>query len=327
MWYALVYVSSGFTLIAFLALVARHIFTTKTKERLNLIRVVDRQQRAALVRDALEFFHVDTSVLTKEKQFRLAQEQIRERGRRYRTAAAVVCFLVVVVALLTGYFTYVQKVESQISSPANSVVIQGANVFHNETIDNSTKTEINVDARATQTHIDARSTGPNTFNMVSNAANPSVNSLGTGHSLTASPSMLGQVSQTSLEGTPSKKPPQIPWAQAAPLPSTSTALRAKGASSPAAPASRPVLKPRAEFWSEPSDITVISFGHQDTSVDFSPPKARIIYDETIWVDIKVFCSHTSGMVFPVGSTVVTCSAYNYYSGSTIYTSFKILVQT
>lgn len=103
MWEAIAYVSSGVTLIAFIAATVAWVYKAKSEERERLIRTAKPEQRADLVRNALEFFHVESSGLTKEQQYKLALEQIHARARRFKVTAVVVCFLAVVAAVVTVY--------------------------------------------------------------------------------------------------------------------------------------------------------------------------------------------------------------------------------
>jgi hypothetical protein len=73
MWEAIAYVSSGLMLVAFLAAVVAWVFKGKVEERERLIRTAKADQRADLVRNALGFFHVDTSGLTREQEHRVVK--------------------------------------------------------------------------------------------------------------------------------------------------------------------------------------------------------------------------------------------------------------
>lgn len=98
MWQAIQYVGSGFTLAAFVVAVIAWIVKSKSEERERLIGSARETERADLVRDALEFFRIDTTGLTKAQQYQLALEQIRERARRFRIVAMVVCTIAVLGA-------------------------------------------------------------------------------------------------------------------------------------------------------------------------------------------------------------------------------------
>lgn len=93
MWGSIALVSSGFALSAFIAAAIVKLYAIKTRERAELIRSASDDNRINLVRDALEFFRVDTASLTKAQQFQIALEQIRARGSRFNHTAIVICFL------------------------------------------------------------------------------------------------------------------------------------------------------------------------------------------------------------------------------------------
>ena len=103
MWEAIAYVSSGLTLTAFLAAVAAWVYKSKSEEKERLLRTAPQSQRAKLVEQALESFHVDASGLTKEQQYNLAVQQIQVRAQRFRWTAIVVVILVVIAATVAAY--------------------------------------------------------------------------------------------------------------------------------------------------------------------------------------------------------------------------------
>lgn len=102
-WDAIKYVGSGLTLAAFVAAVIAWVIKSKLEERGRLIKGAKEDDRASLVRDALEFFHVDTSDLTKAQQYQLALEQIRARGQRFKIIAVIVCVIAALGALVAVY--------------------------------------------------------------------------------------------------------------------------------------------------------------------------------------------------------------------------------
>jgi len=103
MWEAIAYVSSGFTLAAFVAAVSAWIIKGKSEEKQKLISVAADENRAKLVQDALEFFHVETKELTKDQKFNLAIQQIQARANRFRTIALLIGFLAITAAVLSAY--------------------------------------------------------------------------------------------------------------------------------------------------------------------------------------------------------------------------------
>jgi len=102
-WEAIKYVGSGLTLAAFVVAAIAWILKSKSEERERLIDLAKEDERADLVRDALEFFRVDASGLTKAQQYQLALEQIRERAHRFRIIAIVVCIIAVLGTAVALY--------------------------------------------------------------------------------------------------------------------------------------------------------------------------------------------------------------------------------
>lgn len=103
MWEAIAYVSSGFTLAAFIAAVSAWVLKEKSEEKRKLISLADDANRAELVQSALEFFHVETEGLTKEQKYQIAMRQIQARADRFRTTAILIGCLATTAAILSAY--------------------------------------------------------------------------------------------------------------------------------------------------------------------------------------------------------------------------------
>lgn len=106
MWEAIGYVSSGLTLIAFLAAIVSFSLRNKSLREERLIKSVPEDNRADLVRNALEFFHVETSNLTKHQQYEVALQQIRNRSNRHKVNSLLIFGLAIIFALLSAYAIY-----------------------------------------------------------------------------------------------------------------------------------------------------------------------------------------------------------------------------
>ena len=113
MWEAIGYVSSGLTLVAFLAAIVSFSLRNKSLREEQLIKSVPESERAPLVRDALEFFHVDTSNLTKHQQFNVAVEQIKNRANRHKINSLLIFGVAVVFAILSAYAIYESRDTSE----------------------------------------------------------------------------------------------------------------------------------------------------------------------------------------------------------------------
>ena len=97
------YVTSGLTLVAFLASIAAWVYKSKSEERERLIRSATEEQRADLVMAALEFFEIDTKDLSKQKKFELVIAQINARAERFRIAAIVVCVIAIILSVVSAF--------------------------------------------------------------------------------------------------------------------------------------------------------------------------------------------------------------------------------
>ena len=103
MWEAISYVSSGFTLTAFIVAATAWVVKAKSEQKARLISLADTETKAKLVQDALDFFHVSTEHLKKDQQFDLAVQQIRSRASRFKTISILIGFLSALAAVLSAY--------------------------------------------------------------------------------------------------------------------------------------------------------------------------------------------------------------------------------
>jgi type II secretory pathway component PulL len=94
-WHSFTYVTTGLTLVAFLALLAVGVIRAFMLRQERLIRRAPPDKRAALIKDTIEFFHVNTANLVKDKQYQVAVEQIRARAARWTIGAALVALFLV----------------------------------------------------------------------------------------------------------------------------------------------------------------------------------------------------------------------------------------
>ena len=115
-WEAIAYVSSGITLAAFLGALAAWIYSKKSEEKARLIEVAPEAERALLVQDALEFFHVDTGGLTRDQRYQLAITQIKARADRFKASLVVVIIVAILAAAVSTYAI------SRIPASSNSAV-------------------------------------------------------------------------------------------------------------------------------------------------------------------------------------------------------------
>jgi hypothetical protein len=99
-WQAIGYVSSGFTLVAFIVAAAAWAYRYTilgTERRINSAPAED---RAKLVEKTIEISNVDTAPLTRQQKYDLALQLINTRAQKFRTVALVVCFLAILGAVV-----------------------------------------------------------------------------------------------------------------------------------------------------------------------------------------------------------------------------------
>jgi hypothetical protein len=103
MWQIVAQISSGFALAAFLIAGIVTVLGRRSREKAELIRTASEADRARLVQDALEFFHVKTEDLSPREQYQLALEQIRARQVRFKQVTASVCLIALFATSLAAY--------------------------------------------------------------------------------------------------------------------------------------------------------------------------------------------------------------------------------
>ena len=103
MWTAIQYVSSGLTLVAFIAAVVAYIYRKKISSTERLIRTANQDDRGKLVADALEVFRIDASNLTKEQQYEIAIEQIKNKSMRSKLLAYIITVIAILASVVLIY--------------------------------------------------------------------------------------------------------------------------------------------------------------------------------------------------------------------------------
>jgi hypothetical protein len=109
MWLTILYVSSGFTLAAFVAAVVAWSFKAQLHERERLIRAAPLEQRAALVGDALQYLRIDPGALGNKAQFELAMAQIQVSNENFRWKILLAGFLAFITAVVAVFAIYSNK--------------------------------------------------------------------------------------------------------------------------------------------------------------------------------------------------------------------------
>lgn len=105
-------VTTGLTLLAFLALVVLTGFRYYVKHKESLILAAKPAERADLVKAALVHFRIDPSTLTKQQQFDLAMEQIKSRDRRYLIQARSISVFFALFLAMAAYAIWSAKADA-----------------------------------------------------------------------------------------------------------------------------------------------------------------------------------------------------------------------
>lgn len=119
MWKAIAYVSSGVTLAAFIAAVAAWVYRQHTVRTERIIRLAPENQRARLVRNALESFSVDPKGLSEDQKYHLLIKQLEVRHQKFGTT----CTVVVIIACLGTFivlFALWQTPQPQSKNPIDN---------------------------------------------------------------------------------------------------------------------------------------------------------------------------------------------------------------
>lgn len=103
---AIVNVTTGLTLIAFITACAALLAKNSSAKKERLIKSAPESERGPLVMAAMEFFHVNTGGLTKEQQYSIAIQQIGNRRDRFNKVLIFSAFCLVVLLLASAYAIY-----------------------------------------------------------------------------------------------------------------------------------------------------------------------------------------------------------------------------
>ena len=109
MWEAIKYVSSGVTLLAFLAAAATWIYRTWLLREARLLKGADTKQKVDLAGKMLEFFAVDTSTMSEDSKLEVALRQIEERTNRHRLNLVGIIVVAIVFAIVTVVVVFFEE--------------------------------------------------------------------------------------------------------------------------------------------------------------------------------------------------------------------------
>ena len=137
MWESISYVSSGLTLVAFIIAAIAKVYSNRLKQKERLISLASESERTHLVANALEFFNIDTSNLTKGQQFELAKQQISNRAKRF-----YVTTIVVVIIAILGTALSIYAIFSSDSKKKEEPVSIGLTVLNEDKLNDTLKSEL-----------------------------------------------------------------------------------------------------------------------------------------------------------------------------------------
>jgi hypothetical protein len=106
MWEAIQYVSSGFTLCAFIVAAISWIIAKRDKAKRDLIALAPEAERGELVTGALEILKIDPVRFSRQQQYDTAMRQLGARIEKLRIVASVVVVQAVLGAGLSAFAIY-----------------------------------------------------------------------------------------------------------------------------------------------------------------------------------------------------------------------------
>ena len=166
MWQAIQYVTSGATLLAFLAAVAAWVYRSRVDQRARLIKAAPESERPDLIMAALESLNVTTENLPEEKKYKLALALIRERSQRFRTTAIVACVFGILTAATTAYaIRQPEEVKPVLEAPVFPEPVSDSTGLRKDTLPHpvvSADTAIQRSFRINETNSDHKSFETNT---------------------------------------------------------------------------------------------------------------------------------------------------------------------
>src|SRR5258706_11740148 len=109
-WHAITSVTSGLTLVAFVAALSAWVYRRRIKQTERLIAAAPEADRARLIQHLFATISVDTSQLNPDQQYQLALTTLAQRSERLRTTERLILLLAVLLAV-------VALVSPRLSSP------------------------------------------------------------------------------------------------------------------------------------------------------------------------------------------------------------------
>ena len=111
-WTAIQYVGTALSLIAFVSAVALSAHLASIRGRARIVESAPPQERLEAIRDTAEFFKVDVSKLSEDKQYDIVKLQINNRSRR----TLYLLFFALAIAILLATLTVITIPRSSYST-------------------------------------------------------------------------------------------------------------------------------------------------------------------------------------------------------------------
>ena len=102
MWNAIKFVTSGLTLVAFLAAVASLVYRRYLLHQESIVKSAPDDERANIILAKYSGITVDVSKLTRDQKFQIATTQIGNKANQFKIGAMLVGFLAVLMAILAA---------------------------------------------------------------------------------------------------------------------------------------------------------------------------------------------------------------------------------
>lgn len=134
MWNAIAYITSGLTLVAFIAITLLKAYETYLKNRFRLIKATPKKDRGKLVNQTLVLFPVDTKDLSSSQKSEIILEQIKANQEKTRTIAIVIVILAIIFGCVAFFSIYKTqdstKVDFESIKPTLILPANGEVFFH-----------------------------------------------------------------------------------------------------------------------------------------------------------------------------------------------------
>jgi hypothetical protein len=127
MWTEIQYVTTGLTLVAFIAAAGVALFSREKRSKADLIETAPLKERPALVEQVLRDEHIDVGSVPPRQRPAVIIEILRARARRYQTNAIVICFVATLTAVIAIYSIYRGNAATPARQAGNQQISGSAN--------------------------------------------------------------------------------------------------------------------------------------------------------------------------------------------------------